>query len=167
MLEANVALDGLHSDGAPDRSGRSNVFLAWYAFPGLIPEDAWRSTFARAIGALWLEWGGLSSVAKDSVAFRMWDSGEDTSAYHRGDSWYFVNNIAAIALHEHGFFAQANALLRASVRDLLDEGVAGHASEISSAGRQEAMGCHAQAWSASTLLEALLRLRIRTQDVLS
>jgi glycogen debranching enzyme len=51
---------------------------------------------------------------------------------------------------------RAKAILRASMHDLLSLGVAGHASEISSARVQESAGCYAQAWSASTLLEASL-----------
>ena len=154
-------IDGLHANGAPDLETRPNLFLAWYAAPKLFKNDEWDRFFHASLDELWLEWGGLSSLSRRSNNYRSHYSGEDVGSYHRGDSWYYVNNIAAIAMHEvdaHGFKEQVRAIISASMRDLLSQGYAGHCSELSEAAGQKAAGCHAQAWSASTLLEALQRI---------
>ncbi len=158
LVREGVLLDGIAQDGTPDGEVRPNLFLAWYASPSLFSAPEWERFFAHALSRLWLDWGGLSTVPRESARFHASDTGEDSSAYHRGDSWYFVNNIAAMALaatHAQRFGTHISLIARASARDLLAQGYVGHASEISSAAAQEAMGCHAQAWSASTLLELL------------
>ena len=46
-------------------------------------------------------------------------------------------------------------ILDASAKDILDLGLAGCASEVSSANDQRAEGCMAQAWSVGTYIEAM------------
>jgi glycogen debranching enzyme len=152
-------LDGLHPDGTPDMTVRPNLFLAWYAAPKLFGDEEWRSFFHAALPRLWLEWGGLASVAKDDPRYRARYTGENVASYHRGDSWYYINNLAAIAMRKVdpvGFKVPIAKIRAASMHDLLSMGFCGHVSEISSAASQEAAGCWSQAWSASTLLELLL-----------
>jgi hypothetical protein len=159
LVHDEMLIDGLRSDGTQDLTARPNIFLAHYIAPNLFSNDEWRGFFSRTLPLLWLPWGGLASVEVGSRTFRPMYTGEDVASYHRGDSWYFVNNIAAIALHRvdpDAFAVPARALVSASLHDQLFLGYAGHCSEVSSATQQEACGCHAQAWSASTLLEALL-----------
>jgi hypothetical protein len=171
LVRDGTLLDGLSLDGTPDAAVRPNLFLAWYVAPRLFSDAQWRSFFRTALAELWLPWGGLSSIGTRDPRFRPAYTGEHVASYHRGDSWYFVNNIAAMALWRTGkegsmdgasgnedsaLRDRAKAILRASMHDLLSLGVAGHASEISSARVQESAGCYAQAWSASTLLEASL-----------
>lgn len=158
LIHGGTIIDGLHPDGAPDLAVRPNLFLAWYAAPRLFAQEAWRAAFAAALPHLWLEWGGLASISRSDARFRPAYTGEDTASYHRGDSWYFLNNIAAMALHSVDpalFGEQVRAIMAASWRDLTSMGYVGYASEVSSAGMQEPCGCFAQAWSASTMLEAL------------
>lgn len=156
LVSQGRLLDGLHDDGLPDRTARPNGFLAWYAYPAMFAKEEWLAFFEGALPDLWLRWGGLASLGTTDSGFCPRDLGEDAAAYHHGDSWYFVNNVAWMALSQDDRFGQyCRAIEEASMRDFLEMGFPGHASEISSAERQEAMGCHAQAWSASTLLEAI------------
>jgi len=151
-------LDGIHADGSPDITVRPNIFLAWYAAPKLFTAKEWTQFFHHALPQLWLPWGGLSSIAVTDHQFHDSYTGENVASYHRGDSWYYVNNIAAIAMRSvdpEAFKAAIAHITAASMRDLVEQGIVGCCSELSSAGHQEAAGCHAQAWSASTLLELL------------
>jgi hypothetical protein len=166
LVAGSVLLDGLHSDGSQDLEMRPNIFIAWYAAPKLFKDEEWAGFFRQALPDLWLEWGGLSSLGKKSKNYQPRYTGEDIRSYHRGDSWYFVNNIAAIALQSvdpRGFRNEVRELLSASLRDLLSQGYCGHCSELAEASTQRPAGCHAQAWSASTLLEALQHI---DQDII-
>lgn len=154
-------LDGLHEDGTPDAIIRPNAFIAWYIAPRLFSHAEWRGIFGSLLPELWLPWGGLSSIARSHPNYHARYTGEDVASYHRGDSWYFVNNMAAMALHAIDPVRFGNYVTRiaaASVHDLSAHGYAGHASELSNAADQEPAGCYAQAWSASTLLELLQSL---------
>ncbi|MBD3208994.1 hypothetical protein GF367_01065 [Candidatus Woesearchaeota archaeon] len=154
--------DGYLCDGAGDATQRPNVFLAYYAYPGLLSKQEWVSVFDKALERLWLEWGGLASLAKDHPWFADEYAAQEDRSYHRGDSWYWVNNIAALAMHRLGpvhFRYHIDAVRDASIHDLLWGGVLGHCAEVSSARRQGSQGCLSQAWSAATLLELLHELR--------
>lgn len=153
--------DMIYNDGSIDSTLRPNAFIAWYVAPNLFTKDEWKSAFSRLLPELWLPWGGLSSIGVHDKNFHPYYTGEDVASYHRGDSWYFVNNMAALALHAidpDGYSNEVRQITDASMRDLLEQGFAGCSSEISSANSQIAGGCYAQAWSASTLLELLLKL---------
>ncbi|MBR9700960.1 hypothetical protein GOV11_03795 [Candidatus Woesearchaeota archaeon] len=155
-------LDRLHQDGNPDHTVRPNIFIAWYISPKLFVKEEWRGFFHSALPELWLEWGGLSSISQNSGIYQSRYTGEDVRSYHRGDSWYWVNNTAALAMHSvdpEGFRVPIKRVISAGLTDLLSLGFMGHCSEISSAEEQEAAGCWSQAWSASTLLELLLATR--------
>ncbi len=159
LVRGDLLSDGLSPDGMEDPVVRPNVFIAWYVWPDLVTVAQWRKTFWLAIDRLWLPWGGLATIPASDPRFRGRDTGEDVAAYHRGDSWYFINAIAAMALRAvdpSGGAPAARRLLDAIERDLLTQGYLGHVSEISSANEQEAMGCHAQAWSAACYVEAMI-----------
>jgi glycogen debranching enzyme len=156
LVVENRLVDGLHPDGSADLTVRPNIFLAWYAAPKLFTNVEWSRFFSAVLPDLWLEWGGLSTISVKDRNFHAHSTGESNASYHRGDSWYFVNNIAAIAMRSvnlEQFKAYVPKIIAASTHDLLAQGYVGHCSEISSASRQEPFGCHAQAWSASTFLE--------------
>ena len=162
LVRGDLLPDGLLSDGTPDPVVRPNVFIAWYVWPDLVAITQWRKTFWLAIDRLWLPWGGLATIPASDPRFRGRDTGEDVAAYHRGDSWYFINAIAAMALRAvdpTGGAPAARRLLGAIERDLLTQGYLGHVSEISSANEQEPMGCHAQAWSAACYVEAMIAIQ--------
>lgn len=158
MVQNGMLIDGLDANGFPDWTVRPNIFLAYYIAPRLFSKDDWKIFFDQALADLWCGWGGLASVGRSSSLFRGSYTGEDSASYHRGDSWYWVNNIAAIAMKrvdEDMFCSPVAKILAASTADFMTQGFIGHSSEISNASKQEACGCHAQAWSASTLLELL------------
>ncbi|MBN2457717.1 hypothetical protein JXB31_01140, partial [Candidatus Woesearchaeota archaeon] len=88
------------SDGAADKTIRPNIFLVYYIYPWLLSRKEWIECFDHALEKLWLGWGGLSSIDRNSPLFVDSYSGENNRSYHRGDSWFFINNIAAIAMHD-------------------------------------------------------------------
>lgn len=150
--------DGMLLDGKDDPTVRPNVFLAYYLFPTLLSPDEWKGVFDRALERLWLPWGGLASIDRGHHLFQPRYTGMDDLSYHRGDSWYWVNALAAICLwrlDRKRYAPTITALRNACVHDLLFQGAVGHCSELSSASSQEWGGCFSQAWSAALLYELL------------
>ncbi|MCD6463904.1 hypothetical protein J7L02_00055 [Candidatus Woesearchaeota archaeon] len=136
---------------------RPNVFLAFYVFPELFAKHEWVKIFDNALKELWLPWGGLASISKNCELFKPFHTGEDDASYHRGDSWYWVNNIAAISMYRldsKRYEKFVNAIKLASLKDF-ENYCKGFSSELSSACKQEGRGCLAQAWSIATLIELL------------
>ena len=141
-----------------DFTVRPNIFLAEYLYPGLLKKDEWARCFEHALDELWLDWGGLATVGKSAPRFIGRDTGENSAAYHNGDSWFWVNNIAAIAMariDKKRFKKYIEKIFAASKNDILWNAALGCASEISSAFEYEAVGCANQAWSAAIFLELL------------
>ncbi len=143
--------DGIHDH--VDRTARPNVFIAAYAAPELFTISEWKRIFSWLLSRLWLNWGGLSTIDKEHMLFIPRSTGEDDRSYHRGDSWYFLNNIAAIVLCELEFTLQSAELHASARTQILTLGIPGHAAETSSAADQEALGCFVQTWSAATFVE--------------
>lgn len=139
-----------------DRSFRPNIFLAAYVSPELFTRAEWKKIFEAYTKKLFSPWGGLTTIEKTHHLFQPHYTGQDNHSYHRGDSWYFVNNIAAIVLHRLGVQPYiVTKIADASARDILDEGLAGHGSEVSCAAGQTPDGCLAQAWSVATYIELM------------
>ncbi len=158
MAQGSVIIDRITPEGNPDFTVRPNMFIAWYVAPRMFSKEEWKEFFVKALPEIWLPWGGFSSISKSSELFSPKYTGESVKSYHRGDSWYWVNNLAAIALltiNPDEFERNIKLIKKASIKDMLSMGFVGHCSEVSSAEKQEAFGCWAQAWSASTLLELL------------
>ena len=158
-LFKGVLLDRLALDYSPDLTVRPNIFLAYYYCPELLSKELWEKTFDNALNFLWLPWGGLSTVQKD-LAVRF-DSGEDSKSYHNGNSWFFINNIAALSMakvNRDKYDSYINKIVDASVDDLLFSGAVGSSSENSSNAVRTSSGCPVQLWSNSTLLELIHNL---------
>ena len=71
---------------------------------------------------------------------------------------YFVNNLAAVVLQrvdEYGYKETINKIKFSSAKDILELGICGHPSEVSSAAVQSGEASLVQAWSASTYLELI------------
>ena len=135
---------------------RPNIFLAYYFAPELLSEHQWRICFDNALEWLWLEWGGFSTINRSSKLFFQECTGEDARSYHRGDSWYFINNIAAKVLADFDrvrYGKYIAKILSASTFDILFGHALGCASELSDAKQQKSNGAFAQAFSASTFIE--------------
>lgn len=145
-------------DGREDPTIRPNVFLAYYIYPELLTKKEWQKCFDRVLPALWLEWGGISTIDKSNPLFTPEYTGENDKSYHRGDSWFFVNNIAAMSLFDVNnkkYKKYVDKIVEASKKDVLFKGMVGHCSEVSSAKIQKAEGSPVQAWSAATLIELI------------
>ncbi|MBI2137218.1 hypothetical protein HYU12_01720 [Candidatus Woesearchaeota archaeon] len=146
------------ADLAGDFTIRPNIFIAAYAYGKLLSKKEWELCIDSVLPRLWLEWGGIATIDRSSPLFQQSHTGEDNRSYHRGDSWYWLNNLAAIVMHSINrvkYRTFIEKIKSASVNDLLWQGAAGCCSELSSAGRQSAGGCLSQAWSCSTLIELL------------
>ncbi len=162
FLKKGVLIDGLYYDKGRvvfDNTIRNNIFLAYYYYPKLLSKKEWQVCFEKALKKLWNPWGGISSVDKKSKFFVKKHTGEIPKSYHNGDSWYFINNIAALAMmqvNKKRFKQYIRKIIRASVFDNLYSGVIGSSSELSSSQEMKSEGCLVQAWSNSTLIEVLM-----------
>lgn len=148
-------------DGWRDFTVRPNIFLAAYAYPTLLNREEWIRSFTSALPKLWLEWGGLSTVDTKSLLFNPEHSGESSVSYHNGDSWFFLNNLAALILTKADavrFRYYVDKIVQASTKEILWQGVIGHHAELSSANRLKSQGCWSQAWSASAYGELIKAL---------
>lgn len=148
--------DRIDLEGKAEFCHRPNIFLAAYIYPQLLKKNEWRGVFDAALKALWLDWGGLSTLDKKDPDFKGDDAGIDPAAYHNGDSWFWVNNLAAVSmvrLDKSGYANYIERIFEASANDILWHSAVGCASEISSASGYAPAGCPNQAWSNATFLE--------------
>lgn len=155
-VKANFWTGNYLKDGSDDPTIRPNVFLAAYAYPELLSKEEWTLCFQKVLEALWLDWGGLATIDKKHELFCEEHTGEDPRSYHHGDSWYFLNNIAAIVMNsiaKEKFSAEVDAIIKASTHEILWSGALGCHSELSSASKQTSQGCLCQAWSLATYIE--------------
>ena len=161
LFDGNILADGSNQDLEVDKTQRPNIFLAYYIYPKLLNEEEWEKVFDNAINALWLNWGGFATIDKKNELFQEYYTGENDKSYHRGDSWFFVNNIAAISmkrLNEEKYKKYINKIVNAAIKDILKKGILGGISEVSSAKEQRAEGAWSQAWSTCTFIELMHEL---------
>ncbi len=150
------------ADGLNDFTPRPNVFIAAYAYPKLLANAEWSLCFDNLLHSLWLEWGGLATIDKHNPLFRAEYSGEPPISYHRGDSWFWINNLAAIVMHRtdpKAFRFYIEKIYEASTNDILWNGAIGCHSELSSALEQRAEGSQNQAWSNAMYVELCTELK--------
>ncbi len=156
--------DNYLKDGLNDPTIRPNQFIAAYMYPELLTKEEWTTCFKSILPRLWCEWGGLSTIDSRHELYTEYSTGEDSRSYHRGDSWYFLNNMAAMILYKtnsHEFKKYIQKIMAASTEDILWNGMIGHHSEISSSKEQRAEGCGAQAWSAAMYIELIDELFLK------
>ncbi|QQS59844.1 hypothetical protein IPN35_03170 [Candidatus Peregrinibacteria bacterium] len=135
---------------------RPNLFLAAYIAPEILSKSEWKSCFDAALEKLWLSWGGLSTIEKNHPLFHAHYTGENNRSYHRGDSWFFVNHLVAIALYrtdKKQYAEYIQKIQEASTAEILHSGAIGCCAEVSSAQERRSEGCFNQAWSNATFLE--------------
>jgi len=143
-------------DGKQDSTIRPNIFLAYYIYPEFLSPREWSACFKHALKSLWLSWGGIASIDINHKYFIDEYTGQNNRSYHRGDSWYFINNLAALCLHRldaKTFARYIEQILHASVREILYSGVIGYQAELSSAKELGSQASIAQAWSTATFIE--------------
>jgi len=156
FYDGNLLYDDLNN-----RFFRPNVFIAYYFYPEMLSYLQWRNVFDEAIKRLWMPWGGFATIDKKSELFCSKHTGEDVRSYHRGDSWYFLNNLAAIAMYRLDKSRYANYIadiIAASTKEILWLNSLGVAGELSSAGKQTSQGAFNQAWSNATFIEMINEL---------
>lgn len=144
------------ADGLNDFTIRPNVFIASYIYPELLQPKEWEACFENSLKSLWLDWGGLSTIDKNNKLFTDTHTGEINKSYHRGDSWFWLNNLAAVELNKINpkkFQNQIQKIISASTEDILWKGCIGCASELSSAKELTSTGCFNQAWSDAMYVE--------------
>jgi len=150
----------LLKDGSNDRTVRPNIFLAYYIYPDLLHQHEWKKVFLNSMHDIWLLWGGFATISQYSPIFCGQHRGclEPNQSYHRGDSWFFVNSIAAMALFKvdkEKFKDNIESILEANTKEILWSGVLGHHAELSSAEKFSSFGCLAQAWSSAMYAELI------------
>ncbi len=143
-------------DGLNDPIIRPNVFIAAYIYPELLSREEWARCFDAVLPKLWLSWGGLATIDTGNPAFVDHYTGEDNASYHHGDSWFWLNNLAALVLHRTNakkYEKYINRIIEASSHEILELGAIGHHAELSSARALSSHGCTSQAWSAAMFIE--------------
>jgi len=154
--------DGLLLDRVKDTTPRPNIFIAYYCYPELLKKYEWKMVFDKIIGKLWLDWGGLSTIDKNDTSFQPRYTGHNNLSYHHGDSWFWINNLAAVCmfdLDKKKFHYFIDYIYKASENEILSSGFIGHCAELSSAEKQLSEGCLAQAWSAATFIELAYKFK--------
>lgn len=134
-------------DGLEDWTKRPNVFIAAYVYPELLTKQEWKICFNSILSDIWLRWGGLATIDKHNPLFCQKHTGEIPQSYHRGDSWFWINNLAAIVLYRTDkklFKNYINKIIKASKN---------MHSELSSASKLSEEGCLFQAWTDAMYLE--------------
>jgi len=135
---------------------RPNIFLAAYVYPDLLTKKERVLCFKNILPKLWLNWGGLATVDKTHPSFQIEHTGEPALSYHQGDSWFYLNNLAALVLFRTDpkmFKKYINKILQASTQEILWQGIIGHHGELSSAGAFKSQGCLSQGWSSAMYIE--------------
>ncbi len=140
-----------------DKIIRPNIFIAAYIYPELLSKKEWMLCINNALEKLWLPWGGVSTIDKESEAFCEYHTGENSRSYHQGDSWFYLNNLIAIVLYRldnKKYNPYIKRIIEASKEEILYKGAVGCHAEVSSAGELRSEGCVNQAWSSAMYLEA-------------
>jgi glycogen debranching enzyme len=145
-------------DGVNDPTIRPNIFIAYYIYPELLSGNEWKKCFEHALKKLWLPWGGLSTIDKSSPLFTEEYTGENNRSYHRGDSWFYLNNMAALCMArlDKAYFKEyIGKIINASTEEVLYKGIIGHHAELSSAKELRAEASLSQLWSAAMYVEMI------------
>ena len=148
-------------DGSQDATIRPNMFIAAYLYPDLLSKEEWEKCFENALKALWLPWGGLSTIDNSNPLFKPEHTGQAPESYHHGDSWYWINNLAALVMartNKQKFKPYIDKILTASTAEILWSGAVGCHAELSSAKELRSEGCLSQAWSNAMFVELCVEL---------
>jgi hypothetical protein len=131
-----------------------NLVFTFLFLEDIFTLDEWKSFFEKFLKENYLSWGGLATLPLNDPKFLDEDDGEKSKAYHRGDSWYFLNNLLAYSLSKIDFQKFKNfiqKIIESSFFDLFFDGALGWSSEISSAKERRSEGSLVQTWSIASL----------------
>lgn len=140
----------------------SNLVFVYLFLKGIFTQNKWQIIFENLLKNFYLDWGGVSTLAKNDPNFKEEDDGEKASAYHQGDSWYYLNNLYASALYKINykkFSNEVNQIIKSSLIDLLLDGALGFSSEVSSAKERKSQNSLVQLWSMASLTYLLSSLK--------
>jgi glycogen debranching enzyme len=129
-----------------------------------LTREEWIQVFDYNLSRLWCDWdlgegvkgGGLSTIDKSHYLYQPYYTGIDNKSYHRGDSWFWVNNVAAIGMYrldKKRYGGYIKEILTSSAHDILYWGFIGYSSELASSGWFKSGGCLCQTWSIATYIE--------------
>ena len=145
---------------------RPNIFLAYYIYPDLLTSGEWIQVFDNSLPKLWCDWdmgegvkgGGLSTIDKIHPLYQPYYTGIDNKSYHRGDSWFWINNLAAVAMYrldKEKYKDYIFKIINSSSQDILYWGFIGYSAELASSGWFKSGGCLCQTWSIATFIELM------------
>ncbi len=159
----NYLVDGFEENQDIDLRKRPNVFLAYLIQPDLLDQAQWESCFELVTAACATTWGGLTSLEREDPAFQHVSTGQDNRSYHNGDSWFFVNNLAALAMwrcNREKFSVQIEEIITSSTSEVLWQNILGCAGEIASASDGTSWGCGVQGFSGGAFIAALSEIDV-------
>ncbi len=151
-------------DGSEDGTIRPNIFLAAYIYPELLLKKEWEACFSYALRRLWSGKTGILTLDKTNPLFSHEYDPRTPGAKHNGTSYFWLNNISAIAMHRispHKFKAKIGRLSAISTREILWKGTINTPSEFSSAGKLSSKGNLCSATSAATYIELVNELYLK------
>jgi hypothetical protein len=131
-----------------------NLVFAFLLLEDIFTLEEWKIFFEKLLKENYLLWGGLATLPLSNPKFLDEDDGEKAKAYHRGDSWYFLNNLLAYSLSKIDFQKFKNfiqKIIESSFLDLFFDGSLGWSSEVSSAKERKSEGSLVQTWSIASL----------------
>ncbi|PIN78381.1 hypothetical protein COV16_06035 [Candidatus Woesearchaeota archaeon CG10_big_fil_rev_8_21_14_0_10_34_8] len=146
------------NDGIDDFTIRPNFILAYFFYPDLLTKEEWMKCFNNTLPKLSCSWGGISTLDRNSGLYEPMNTGININSYHSGDSFFFINNIAAMAmlrLNKRHYKDRIKNIVDSSTEEILWNGFLGHHSELSSAKKMESRGCRCEAKAAATYIELL------------
>lgn len=150
-----------------NRDNDPNIIFAFLFTKYILPQETWTQVFDKLLKNNYLLWGGLATLNTDNPHFQNEDDGEKNSAYHRGNSWYFLNNLLGISLCEINIIKYKEIIEKiylSSLDDLLKDGALGFSSEISSAKERRSEGTIAQLWSMASFNSFSLKFEYPFQN---
>lgn len=136
---------------------RPNLFIAAYVAPEILKYREWQICFDVALESLFVD-GRILTIPETDDLFVGVHSGINNHSYHRGDTWYWLDNMVAIVLTRFGkskYKSYVEQIKLSSVKSLLYEGSVGSFAEVSSALVKKSEGCLSQAWSYALFIELL------------
>ena len=125
-------------------------------FSDLLTKKQWEKTFDTVLKKIWLPWGGVSTIDISHSLFQSQYTGETNESYHRGDSWYWVNNLVGVCLQRLNakkYAPKITKILTASTREILESGSCGRHAEVSDAQSLTSYGTFFQLWSSAMFIE--------------
>jgi hypothetical protein len=163
-IRKNYLSDYSLYDDIKNKKIRCNVFLSYYFYPKIFSNFEWENIFDYSLTHLYLKWGGISSLSildKEFIPYSNEDNyfKNEGKSMHNGDSWIFINNIAAIDLYNlnrEKYGNIINSIIKSNERLIK---MIGTLPERSSAYELKPAGALHQLWSISTYIELLNNIK--------